>query len=69
MKKIKPKSSGFKAGDDVWSRHYGQGYIIELLDKKGYKGDAMVSFNLFSEHIHVAVKSLVHLGDIKTLPI
>jgi len=66
---VKRRSSSLKAGDDVWSSHYGQGYIIELLDKKGYKGDAMVSFNLFDEHIHVAVKSLTYLGNIKTLPI
>lgn len=56
--KAPKKLIGLVSGQDVWSSQYGEGYIIELLDKKGYRGDAMVSFNLFPEHIHVSLKSL-----------
>jgi len=57
------KLVGLVPGQDVFSPIYGDGYIIELLDKKGYKGDAIVSFNIFNEHIHVSLKSLSVIKD------
>jgi hypothetical protein len=61
LEKRHRRSSKIIPGDDVWSGHYGQGYVIELLDKKGFPGDATVSFNMFDQHIHVSVKSLTKL--------
>jgi len=57
-KKISQRPVGLVPGQDVFSTIYGQGYIIELLDNRGFRGDAMVSFNMFNEHIHVSLKSL-----------